>query len=162
MQGINVVLVALDVRFRPLSRLARPLVPSFPFFRKHVHAPPRSSLQNELLDNTFQELRSSIRGVEFRKVRTHILPPPVNRSTCPLLSSSFLRVNNNIFSKKKNQIGVDLGTPGAYLPAIEAGTRDVDVSLVFNNAGYIVTGFFDKTCGPTRTYPALPGPTRPH
>lgn len=25
------------------------------------------------------------------------------------------------------------------------GTKDIDISIVFNNAGYIVTGFFDQT-----------------
>lgn len=32
-----------------------------------------------------------------------------------------------------------------YMPAIIEGTKDIDVSIVFNNAGYIVTGFFDLT-----------------
>lgn len=32
-----------------------------------------------------------------------------------------------------------------YMPAIIEGTKDIDVSIVFNNAGYIVTGFFDQT-----------------
>jgi hypothetical protein len=39
-----------------------------------------------------------------------------------------------------------LGTRGAYLDAIAEQTKDVDVQLVFNNAGYLVTGFFDRTC----------------
>lgn len=32
-----------------------------------------------------------------------------------------------------------------YMPDIIKGTKDIDVSIVFNNAGYIVTGFFDQT-----------------
>ena len=32
-----------------------------------------------------------------------------------------------------------------YMPAIIEGTKDIDVGVVFNNAGYIVTGFFDVT-----------------
>lgn len=44
------------------------------------------------------------------------------------------------------QVGVNLGTPGAYLSTIENATKDIDIQLVFNNAGYLVTGFFDKTC----------------
>lgn len=32
-----------------------------------------------------------------------------------------------------------------YMPAIIEGTKDIDISIVFNNAGYIVTGFFDQT-----------------
>jgi short-subunit dehydrogenase len=31
-----------------------------------------------------------------------------------------------------------------YMPAIIAATKDIDVQCVFNNAGYIVTGFFDR------------------
>eukprot|EP01038_Epipyxis_sp_PR26KG_P011895 gene11895-15915_t len=32
-----------------------------------------------------------------------------------------------------------------YMPAIIEATKDIDISIVFNNAGYIVTGFFDQT-----------------
>lgn len=32
-----------------------------------------------------------------------------------------------------------------YMPAIIKGTEDIDVAIVFNNAGYIVTGFFDQS-----------------
>lgn len=32
-----------------------------------------------------------------------------------------------------------------YLTPIAEATKDIDVSIVFNNAGYIVTGFFDQT-----------------
>mmetsp|Transcript_8477 Transcript_8477/g.14186 ORF Transcript_8477/g.14186 Transcript_8477/m.14186 type:complete len:314 (-) Transcript_8477:242-1183(-) len=32
-----------------------------------------------------------------------------------------------------------------YMPAIIKATKDIDVGVVFNNAGYIVTGFFDHT-----------------
>lgn len=32
-----------------------------------------------------------------------------------------------------------------YMPAIIDATKDIDVAIVFNNAGYIVTGFFDQT-----------------
>ena len=43
------------------------------------------------------------------------------------------------------QVGVDLSTHGAYMEAIEKATKDIDVQVVFNNAGYMVTGFFDRT-----------------
>ena len=46
----------------------------------------------------------------------------------------------------QTQVGVNLGTPGAYLKTIEDATKDLDVTIVFNNAGFMVTGFFDKTC----------------
>lgn len=32
-----------------------------------------------------------------------------------------------------------------YMPAIIEATKDIDIAIVFNNAGYIVTGFFDHT-----------------
>jgi short-subunit dehydrogenase len=32
-----------------------------------------------------------------------------------------------------------------YLPDIIEATNDIDVTIIFNNAGYIVTGFFDHT-----------------
>jgi short-subunit dehydrogenase len=32
-----------------------------------------------------------------------------------------------------------------YMPAIIQATEDIDIAIVFNNAGYIVTGFFDQT-----------------
>ena len=32
-----------------------------------------------------------------------------------------------------------------HRPAIIEATEDIDVQIVFNNAGYIVTGFFDHT-----------------
>lgn len=31
-----------------------------------------------------------------------------------------------------------------YMPAIIEATKDIDVQCIFNNAGYIVTGFFDR------------------
>jgi len=32
-----------------------------------------------------------------------------------------------------------------YMPGIIEATKDIDIAIVFNNAGYIVTGFFDQT-----------------
>lgn len=32
-----------------------------------------------------------------------------------------------------------------YMPGIIEATKDLDIAIVFNNAGYIVTGFFDQT-----------------
>jgi len=41
------------------------------------------------------------------------------------------------------KVGVNLGTPG-YLERISEATKDIDVQLIFNNAGFMLTGFFDK------------------
>ena len=39
-------------------------------------------------------------------------------------------------------VGVDLSLPGGYMKSIIDATSDVDIQIVFNNAGYIKTGFF--------------------
>ena len=39
------------------------------------------------------------------------------------------------------RVGVDL-SQGDYLTTISKATEDIDVTLVFNNAGFITTGFF--------------------
>ncbi len=44
------------------------------------------------------------------------------------------------------QVGVNLGKPG-YLEKIADATKDVDVQLLFCNAGYMLTGFFESTWG---------------
>lgn len=43
-------------------------------------------------------------------------------------------------------VAANLGAtdPAAYMGPIEAATKDIPVQVVFNNAGYIVTSFFDK------------------
>ena len=43
------------------------------------------------------------------------------------------------------QVPVNLGKDG-YLPDIVAATSDVNVQLVFCNAGYLLTGFFHNRC----------------
>lgn len=43
-------------------------------------------------------------------------------------------------------VGVDLsGSSGDYMEPIKEATKDIDVSLLFNNAGYIVIGLFADT-----------------
>ena len=39
---------------------------------------------------------------------------------------------------------MDLSEPGSYLGPIAEATKDIDVQLIFNNAGYILTGFFER------------------
>ena len=40
-------------------------------------------------------------------------------------------------------------SPGVnYIREIEEATKDIDVKIVFNNAGFIVTGFTDQTVLP--------------
>ena len=40
-------------------------------------------------------------------------------------------------------MGVNLGKPGSLEP-IAAATSDISVQLVFNNAGYMLSGFFES------------------
>ena len=39
-------------------------------------------------------------------------------------------------------VSVDLSKPGTYMAKIKEATADIDVQIIFNNAGYIKTGFF--------------------
>ena len=41
------------------------------------------------------------------------------------------------------QVGVDLGATG-YLKDITAATSDISVQVIFCNAGYMSTGFFER------------------
>ena len=41
------------------------------------------------------------------------------------------------------QVGADLGSTG-YLPHIVKATDDIDVQVLFCNAGYMLTGFFEN------------------
>ncbi|KCV69025.1 hypothetical protein H696_04445 [Fonticula alba] len=63
------------------------------------------SLDDQLLKDTTQELRTKFPQVEFRSV------------------------------------GVNLGQPG-FLPEVIEATKDIDISLLFNNAGYVTPGLF--------------------
>ena len=42
---------------------------------------------------------------------------------------------------------MNLSKSGAYLGPIKEATDDIDVQLIFSNAGYILTGFFEKWYG---------------
>lgn len=41
------------------------------------------------------------------------------------------------------QVGVNLGRPG-YMEEIKKQTEGLDIQIVFCNAGYVLTGFFDR------------------
>lgn len=40
------------------------------------------------------------------------------------------------------KVGVNLGQPGGYLDTVAQATADIDIQVVFCNAGYVLTGFF--------------------
>jgi NAD(P)-dependent dehydrogenase (short-subunit alcohol dehydrogenase family) len=62
-----------------------------------------------------------------------------------ILDETFAELQAQFKTRKFIKIGVNLGTPG-YLDKIDEATKAVDVQLVFNNAGFMLTGFFDKQC----------------
>lgn len=41
------------------------------------------------------------------------------------------------------QVGVNLAKPG-YMEEIKRATEGLDIQIVFCNAGYVLTGFFDS------------------
>jgi len=62
----------------------------------------------------------------------------------PLLDQTFDKVVKKFPDRKFIKVGTNLGKPG-YLEDIKAATKGIKVALVFNNAGYIKTGFFDRS-----------------
>eukprot|EP00241_Pyramimonas_parkeae_P007256 CAMPEP_0114246750 /NCGR_PEP_ID=MMETSP0058-20121206/12645_1 /TAXON_ID=36894 /ORGANISM="Pyramimonas parkeae, CCMP726" /LENGTH=312 /DNA_ID=CAMNT_0001359989 /DNA_START=28 /DNA_END=966 /DNA_ORIENTATION=+ len=64
----------------------------------------------------------------------------------PLLDETFAAIQSQFKDLSFRKVGVNLGKrESGYMEAIQEATKDIDVQLLFNNAGYIVTGFFDKT-----------------
>lgn len=58
-------------------------------------------------------------------------------------SRNFAALVKKFPAQQFRAVEVDLSLPGsAYLPVIQDATKDLDVQIVFNNAGYIKTGFF--------------------
>ena len=60
-----------------------------------------------------------------------------------ILDDTVAELKAQFKERKFIKVGVNLGTPG-YLDKIAEATKDIDVQLVFNNAGFMLTGFFDK------------------
>ncbi|GAQ83330.1 17 beta-hydroxysteroid dehydrogenase type 3 [Klebsormidium nitens] len=60
-----------------------------------------------------------------------------------LLKDTHAALTNQFPQLKFRAVGADLSvSDGSYMTAIAQATKDIHVSLVFNNAGYMVTGFF--------------------
>ena len=60
-----------------------------------------------------------------------------------LLISSGAELRNEFPERQFREVGVDLTLPGGeYMGPIAKATADIHVSLLFNNAGYIVTKFY--------------------
>lgn len=60
-----------------------------------------------------------------------------------LLDNAMKELRTEFPSIEFKEIGVSLGN-GNYLDIIHQQTENLPISLVFNNAGYMVTGFFDS------------------
>lgn len=61
-----------------------------------------------------------------------------------LLHDTYHGLKEKFPEREFRRVGVNLGRPG-YMPRIQGATDDIDVQLIFNNAGYMLTGFFHKT-----------------
>ena len=62
----------------------------------------------------------------------------------PLLDTAHKELSEEYPDVRFMRVGVNLGAPG-YLETIAAATEKIDVQCVFNNAGFIVAGFFHQT-----------------
>ncbi|GBF94051.1 testosterone 17-beta-dehydrogenase [Raphidocelis subcapitata] len=58
-----------------------------------------------------------------------------------LLDSTFEELSAAFPAVEFRKVGANLGQPG-YMAAIASATADIDVQIVFANAGYILSGFF--------------------
>jgi len=61
------------------------------------------------------------------------------------LKETFEMLKEMFPTQEFRAIGANFDHKTDYMPAIIEKTKDIDVQIVFNNAGYIVTGFFDST-----------------
>ena len=62
-----------------------------------------------------------------------------------LLSNTMKELKETFPSNTFMAIGIDFKVKVDYMSRIIQETKSLDIGLVFNNAGYIVTGFFDKS-----------------
>ncbi|KAG1660809.1 hypothetical protein FOA52_010233, partial [Chlamydomonas sp. UWO 241] len=60
-----------------------------------------------------------------------------------LLDTTFDEIKAAYPKQQFRKVAVNLGVEG-YLPEIAKATAEIDVQLVFNNAGYLLTGFFHE------------------
>ncbi|EKF27634.1 hypothetical protein MOQ_008639 [Trypanosoma cruzi marinkellei] len=64
----------------------------------------------------------------------------------PALHSTFAELQKKYPKCSFRKVGVDLGGEGMrYMAPIIEATQDIDVALLFNNAGYLQTGLFTDT-----------------
>lgn len=62
----------------------------------------------------------------------------------PVFTTTMTEFKKQFPKQELRQVKANLSdSTGAWMADVKAATKDVDVQLVFNNAGYIVTGFFE-------------------
>lgn len=62
-----------------------------------------------------------------------------------LLANTFKELSSRYPGRLFRKVGVNLGAYDAYMQPIIDATNDLEINLVFNNAGYICPGFFAET-----------------
>jgi short-subunit dehydrogenase len=61
-----------------------------------------------------------------------------------LLKTSHANMQKSFPALKFRKVGVDLSSP-TFMDAVKSATDDLNINLLFNNAGFITTGFFHTT-----------------
>ena len=85
-----------------------------------------------------------------RSIATELCEQGLNVCVCALDDDALRETADALKDKygatcEIRAVGCDLGdTSGAYVEKIGDALKDVDVQCVFNNAGFMLTGFFDK------------------
>lgn len=69
------------------------------------------------------------------------MPPRFRRRRIPLHQRCTC-LHSTPHHTRCRQVGVNLGQPGGYLDTVAQATADIDIQVVFCNAGYVLTGFF--------------------
>lgn len=62
-----------------------------------------------------------------------------------LLHSTMKELQEQFPTQSFRSVGLDLSPGQKYLDTLIQATQDLDISIIFNNAGYIATGFFDSS-----------------
>ena len=60
------------------------------------------------------------------------------------LKETMAQLKENFPDLEFRSVGVNFAPGVDYLKQIKEATKDIDIQIVFNNAGFLVTGFFDQ------------------
>lgn len=87
------------------------------------------ALDDDMMKKAFDSMKSKYSNVQFRSCGVN-------------LGKKGNFVFNRIHENKKQTISF---SQTGYMPTIVESTKDISVQLLFNNAGFITTGFFAET-----------------